>query len=105
MLNGMEAQYTENDPQAGSKLQAMQDIMGKNPKAQQASKGDPVFQALLQNYSKNLQMSISQQKNAQIGRTGVSPVGNQFAKQAQAGEQQELAEPIQMQQAINPVGL
>lgn len=105
MLNGMEAQYTENDPQANSKLQAMQDIMQKNPKAQQASQGDPVFQALLQNYSKNLQMSISQQKNAQIGRTGVSPVGNQFAKQAQAGEQQELASPTEMQQAVNPVGL
>jgi len=105
MMLGLEAQYTENDPQANQKMQAMQDIMSKNPKAQQASQGDPVFQALLQNYSKNLQMSISQQQNAQIGRTGVSPVGNKFAQQAQAGEQQELIEPTEMQQAINPVGM
>lgn len=105
MMLGLEAQYTENDPMAGQKMQAMQDIMSKNPKAQQASQGDPVFQALFQNYSKNLQMSISQQQNAQIGRTGVSPVGNKFAQQQQAGEQQELADPNQMQQAMNPVGM
>lgn len=105
MMLGLEAQYTENDPVAGQKLQAMQDIMSKNPKAQQAAQGDPVFQALLQNYSKNLQMSITQQQNAQIGRTGVSPVGNKFAQQAQNGEQQELAEPADMNQAISPVGI
>jgi hypothetical protein len=105
MMAGMEAEYTENDPQAQAKIGAMQDIMQKNPKAQQAAKGDPVFQALLQNYSKNLQMSISQQQNAQIGRTGVSPIGNKFAQQQQQGEQPEVQDPGQMQQAINPVGM
>lgn len=86
MLLGMEAQYTENDPQANSKMQALQDIMQKNPKAIQASQQDGVFQALLQNYSKNLQMSVMQQQNKQIGRTGVTPVGDQFAEQMQQGE-------------------
>lgn len=94
MLLGMEAQYTENDPQAQGKLQAMQDILQKNPKAIQASQGDPIFQALLQNYGKNLQMSIMQQQNKQIGRTGVTPVGDQFVQQMQQGEapgiQQEM---------------
>lgn len=86
MMLGMEAQYTENDPQANAKLQALQDILQKNPKAIQASQGDGVFQALLQNYSKNLQMSMMQQQNKQIGRTGVTPVGDQFAQQMQQGE-------------------
>jgi hypothetical protein len=105
MMLGLEAQYTENDPQANAKMQAMQDIMSKNPKAQQASQGDPIFQALLQNYAKNLQMSIMQQKNAQIGRTGVSPVGDQFAQAQQSGEPIEPVEPQEMQQSIAPPGV
>lgn len=86
MMLGLETQYTENDPQAGAKMQAMNEIMSKNPKAQQMSQSDGVFQALLQNYAKNLEMSITQQKNAQIGRTGVSPIGDQFVQQQQNGE-------------------
>lgn len=86
MMLGLEAQYTENDPQAGAKMQAVQDIMSKNPKAQQMSKTDGMFQALLGNYQKNLQMSISQQQNAQIGRTGVSPVGDDFAMAQKTGQ-------------------
>ena len=102
MMLGLEAQYTENDPQAGAKMQAVQDIMQKNPKAQQMAQGDPVFQALLQNYSKNLQMSMTQQKNAQIGRTGVSPVGAQFAQAQRRGEPIEPVEQADMQEAIQP---
>ncbi len=86
MMLGLEAQYTENDPQAGVKMQAMQDILSKNPKAQQAAQSDGVFQALLQNYQKNLQMSIMQQQNAQIGRTGVTPVGDEMKEKMAAGE-------------------
>ena len=86
MMLGLEAQYTENDPQAGVKMQAMQDIMSKNPKAQQAAQSDGVFQALFQNYQKNLQMSIMQQQNAQIGRTGVTPVGDELKEKMAAGE-------------------
>lgn len=92
MMLGLEAQYVENDPQAGVKMQAMQDILSKNPKAQQMAQSDGVFQALLQNYQKNLQMSIMQQQNAQIGRTGVSPVGDQLKEKMDAGEPIEPTE-------------
>jgi hypothetical protein len=76
---GNEANYVENDPTAQTKLQYLQDIMGKNPKASQAMQGDQHFRALLDNYVKNLQMSVSQQQNKQVGRTGVTPVGQQAA--------------------------
>jgi hypothetical protein len=81
MMLGLEAQYTENDPTAQSKMQYAQDIVSKNPKAQQALQGDQFFQALFQNYAKNLQMSIQQQQNAQIGRTGVTPVSDKMMAQ------------------------
>jgi len=74
MMLGNEAQYVENDPQASSKLQFAQEILSKNPKAQQAAQGDRIFQILLQNYMKQLQFSVEQEKNKQIGRVGVSPV-------------------------------
>ena len=86
MLLGMEVQYTENDPAAKSKLQYAQDIIQKNPKAQQAAHADPQFQALIQNYFKNLQMSVSQQENKTIGRLGVTPVSDKFNQQAQQGQ-------------------
>ena len=84
MLLGMEAQYVENDPAAPTKLQYVQDIIQKNPKAQQAAQGDQQFQALLQNYTQTLQMSATQQQNKQIGRIGVTPVGDKFAQGGQA---------------------
>ena len=85
MMAGMEPQYVENDPAAKSKLQFAQDVMQKNPKAQEAAQGDQQFQALLQNYFKNLQMSVSQQENKTIGRIGVTPVSDQFSQQQQNG--------------------
>ena len=81
MMLGNEPLYRENDPSAQTRMQFAQDILTKNPKAQLASQQDPIFQALLQNYIKNLQMSIAQQQNAQIGRLGVSPV--EFGQQQQ----------------------
>ena len=89
MMMGMEAQYTENDPAAKSKLQYVQDIIQKNPKAQQAAQADPQFQALIQNYLKNLQMSASQQENKTIGRLGVTPVSDKFAQQGQQSQPQQ----------------
>jgi hypothetical protein len=89
MLLGMEVQYTENDPAAKSKLQYAQDIIQKNPKAQQAAQGDPQFKALIQNYFKNLQMSVSQQENKTIGRLGVTPVSDKFSQQDQQGQQMQ----------------
>lgn len=82
MMLGNEPLYKENDPSAQIRLQYAQDIMAKNPKAQAAAQQDPVFQALMQNYVKNLQMSMMQQQNAQIGRLGVSPV--EFGQQQPA---------------------
>jgi hypothetical protein len=42
---------------------------------------------------KNLQMSVSQQQNKQIGRTGVTPVAQQAGDQMQ----QQIAQAEQMQ--------
>jgi hypothetical protein len=74
MLLGNEAIYTENDPAAQTKMQFVQDIMSKNPKAQAALQQDENFKALFENYVKNIQMSLMQQQNAQIGRLGVNQV-------------------------------
>ena len=95
MMLGNEANYVENDPAAATKLQYLQDVISKNPKAQQTMQGDKHFRALLDNYVKNLQMSVSQQQNKQIGRTGVTPVGQQAAGAMQGQIQQ--AEQMQAQ--------
>ena len=90
MMLGNEALYTEMDPAASSKLQFAQDILQKNPKAQQALQGDRIFQILFQNYTKQLQFSIDQEKNKQIGRIGVSPASEEIQKEfgeAQQGQQ------------------
>jgi hypothetical protein len=83
MMLGNEANYVENDPSAPTKMQYLQDIVSKNPKAQQMMSQDKHFRALMDNYVKNLQMSVSQQQNKQIGRTGVTPVGQQAGNQMQ----------------------
>ncbi len=83
MLMGIEPQYVENDPAAGTKMQYLQDIAGKSPKVQQMAQGDQMTAALMQNYQKNLQMSIMQQQNKQIGRTGVTPVSDEMQQEAQ----------------------
>jgi hypothetical protein len=95
MMLGNEANYVENDPSAGTKLQYLQDVIGKNPKAQQSMQGDQHFRALLDNYVKNLQMSVSQQQNKQIGRTGVTPIAQQAGSAVQGQIQQ--AEEMQSQ--------
>lgn len=81
MMLGNEPTYVENDPTAQTKMAYLQQIMQKNPKAQQASQADPMFQALLQNYVKNLQMSVMQQQNKQIGRVGVTPVSDKIQQE------------------------
>lgn len=84
MMLGNEAQYVENDPAAGAKLQYLQDIISKNQKAQGMMNQDPHFRALIENYIKNLQMSVTQEQNKTIGRTGVSPVGQQAGNSMQS---------------------
>lgn len=89
MMAGMEPQYVENDPAAQSKLQFVQDIIQKNPKAQAAAQQDQQFQMLFQNYVKNLQMSVSQQQNKSIGRIGVTPVSDKMASEGQPEQPQQ----------------
>ena len=105
MMLGNEAIYVENDPTAETKMQYLQEILQKNPKAAQAAQGDRIFQILLENYSKNLQMSVEQQKNKQIGRIGVTPASEQIQGEMQEAQQeaqaaQQQAAPEQQQ----PVG-
>ena len=88
MLAGIEPQYVENDPSAGTKMQYLNDIAGKSPKVQQAVQQDQMTSALMQNYQKNLQMSIMQQQNKQIGRTGVTPVSDKMQQEPQQEQQQ-----------------
>lgn len=94
MMLGIEADYVENDPTAATKLQYIQDLLSKNPVAQQQMQKDPHFRELLDNYVKNLNMSVMQQQNKQIGRTGVTPV----AQQAGQNIQQSIQQGEQMQQ-------
>ena len=80
MMLGFEAQYTENDATAPMKLQFLQTLMQSNPKVQQWMQSDERFKALLENYAKNLQMSVMQQQNQQVGRIGVKPMGAQVGQ-------------------------
>jgi hypothetical protein len=91
MLMGIEPQYVENDPAAGTKMQYLQEIAGKSPKVQQMAQGDQLTAALFENYQKNLQMSIMQQQNKQVGRTGVTPVTDKVnQEQAQAAAEGQV---------------
>lgn len=83
MMLGNEPSYVENDPTAQTKMMYLQDIISKNMKAQQAQQSDPMFGMLLQNYVKNLQMSVMQQQNKQIGRIGVTPVSDKMKQEQQ----------------------
>jgi hypothetical protein len=101
MMAGNQPSLTEGDPAAQTKLQLVQQIMQQNAKAQQSLQGDEQFQMAFQQYVQNLQMSVSQEQNKQVGRTGVAPQGQSFSqqvseiiKQAQAAQQapeQEMA--------------
>jgi hypothetical protein len=107
MMLGNEALYVENDPTAETKMQYLQEILQKNPKAAQAAQGDRIFQILLENYTKNLQMSVEQQKNKQIGRIGVTPASEQIQGEMQEAQQQEQMDQEQaspeQQQAVGGV--
>jgi hypothetical protein len=101
MMLGNEANYVENDPSAETKMQYLQDILSKNPKAQQQMQSDPHFRALMENFIKNLQMSVMQRQNAQIGRTGVTPIAEQ-AGNAMQGQIDEANEMQKQQEAQAP---
>jgi len=73
MALGNQPKYVENDPSANIKLQFLQQIIGNNPKYQQQLQQDEQFQQLVQSYAQNLNMSVMQNQNKQIGRIGVNP--------------------------------
>ena len=73
MALGNQPNLVENDPTAEAKLQFAEQIIESNPKYQEQAGSDEQFQELLQKYFQNLQMSVMQKQNAQIGRLGVQP--------------------------------
>lgn len=73
MSLGNQPQFVEGDPTAPTKLQFAQGIIKANPKYQAQLQQDELFQNLMQKYIENLQFSVTQQQNAQIGRIGVDP--------------------------------
>jgi hypothetical protein len=73
MALGNQPRYVENDPSAGIKMQFLQQIIQNNPKYQQQMEADEQFSQLVQSFAQNLQMSLTQQQNAQIGKIGVNP--------------------------------
>lgn len=72
-LGNSPSKLVENDPAAAIKMQFLQQIIQNNPKYQQQLEADQQFQELLKMYSQNLNMSVMQQQNKQIGRLGVNP--------------------------------
>ena len=98
MMLGNEALYVENDPSAESKMSYLQEILQKNPKAASAAQSDRIFQILLENYQKNLQMSVDQQKNKEIGRIGVTPASEQIQQEVGEAQAEQEQQPMQAPQ-------
>tara|TARA_S200002703_G_scaffold17339_2_gene14335 strand:- start:19036 stop:21138 length:2103 start_codon:yes stop_codon:yes gene_type:complete len=73
MFLGNKPKLVELDPAAGVKLQMAEDIIKANPKYQKAIQEDQIFQQLLEIFFQNLNMSITQEQNKQVGRVGVDP--------------------------------
>lgn len=74
MFLGNAPQMVENDPTAQTKLQFTQQIVAANPNYQQAlAQPDGRFRQLMEAYAKNLTFSVTQDRNKQVGRIGVSP--------------------------------
>jgi hypothetical protein len=77
MMLGFEANYVQNDPTAPTKQGFLQQLIKNNPNVAALAKNDKRFSELLENYAKNLQMSVDQQNNKQVGRIGVKPMTQQ----------------------------
>jgi hypothetical protein len=74
MFLGNMPQLVENDPTAKTKVQYAMQIVQQNPKYQQELMNpESRFAKLMEMWAKNLQFSMSQEKNKQIGRIGVDP--------------------------------
>lgn len=77
MFLGNASQPVENDPTAGEKMKYATQIIQANPNYQQALQSNPRFANLVQEWWKNMSFSVTQQKNAQIGKIGVDPEATQ----------------------------
>jgi len=77
MFLGNPPRMVENDPTAQSRMQFVQQIIQSNPNYQAALQRGGRFRDLLEAYIKNLQFSVTQQNNKQIGRIGVDPASLQ----------------------------
>jgi len=73
MFLGNEPKYVENDPTASSKLQFASQIVASNPNYQSGLQQGGRFAELMQKWAMNLQFSITQEQNKQVGRIGVTP--------------------------------
>jgi hypothetical protein len=73
MFLGNEPKYVEMDPTANQKLKYAAQIVSANPNYQQALQQQGRFSELMQKYSMNLQFSLTQEQNKQVGAIGVKP--------------------------------
>jgi hypothetical protein len=76
MFLGNQPKLVELDPAAGVKLQMAEQVIQANPKYQKALQEDQLFQQLMEIFMQNLNMSIMQEQNKQVGRTGVNMNNN-----------------------------
>lgn len=99
IMQGNEANYTENDPTAGMKLQFLGQILQSNPayqallspviQGQQNPKFNPMIFEKMKKYEENLQHSVQEtQISPAQGRLGVTPGGMEQGPQQVLPEQQ-----------------
>ena len=74
MANGIEVPAQESGQNFGLRSKVLQDTIGKSPQLQQRLAQDPLFKQLVEARFKHFQQMLTQQQNAQIGRTGYVPV-------------------------------
>lgn len=73
MFAGMPPRLTPDDnPTAETELQIAQQLLQTNPKMQQALQQDKDFAEKVQEWAKNRQFNMAQDKNKQTGRTGIT---------------------------------
>lgn len=87
MFVGQEAEYVEMDPAAKAKLGYLTQVIEANPNYGYALRHEPKgrFMELLDKYARNLQFSLTQEQNKQVGRIGVTSDGMERGS-GEAGE-------------------
>lgn len=74
MANGIEVPAQESGQNYGLRLQVLDGTIQRSPKLQQQYQADALFTQLVDARRKHFQQMLTQQQNAQIGRTGYVPV-------------------------------